>query len=148
MGRKTRRTWPTLYLRGLLGHRDHKSLRPMAACLGLPGRQSNLSPFFAAASRKKSMVHVPEQDRPGVRAAREAWFAGQLDLDPDRLASRSLTRPQQTPPWPNATGALRAANAVGGARPSGIEWVSAWKKGSSALSVLAGFCVAKLYGST
>ena len=30
-------------------------------------------------------MHVAEQEREDVRAAREAWFAGQLDLDPDRL---------------------------------------------------------------
>ena len=37
MGRKTRRTWAPLYLRGLLGPGDRKSLQPMAARLGLPG---------------------------------------------------------------------------------------------------------------
>jgi len=30
-------------------------------------------------------MHAAEQEREDVRAAREAWFAGQLDLDPDRL---------------------------------------------------------------
>jgi len=37
MGRKTRRTWAPLYLRGLLGPGDRKSLQPMAARLGLSG---------------------------------------------------------------------------------------------------------------
>src|SRR5215212_10316205 len=34
---------------------------------------------------KKSSGHAAEQDRPDVRAARETWFEGQLDLDPDAL---------------------------------------------------------------
>lgn len=33
MGRKTLRTWAPLYLRGLLGPGDRKSLQPMAARL-------------------------------------------------------------------------------------------------------------------
>jgi SRSO17 transposase len=37
MGRKTRRTWAPLYLRGLLGPGERKSLQPMAARLGLTG---------------------------------------------------------------------------------------------------------------
>jgi transposase len=37
------------------------------------------------ASREKSTGHAAEQDRPDVRAAREAGFEGQLDLDPDCL---------------------------------------------------------------
>src|SRR5215211_7645241 len=37
LGRKTRRTWAPLYLRGLLGPGERKSLRPMAARLGLSG---------------------------------------------------------------------------------------------------------------
>ena len=34
LGRKTRRTWAPLYLRGLLGAGERKSLQPMAARLG------------------------------------------------------------------------------------------------------------------
>src|SRR5919112_6057655 len=37
MGRKTRRGWAPLYLRGLLGPGERKSLEPMAARLGLSG---------------------------------------------------------------------------------------------------------------
>ena len=37
MGGKTRRTWAPLYLRGLLGPGERKSLQPMAARLGLSG---------------------------------------------------------------------------------------------------------------
>ena len=37
MGRKTRRTWAPLYLQGLLGPGERKSLQPMAARLGLGG---------------------------------------------------------------------------------------------------------------
>src|SRR4051812_50093212 len=37
LGHKKRRTWAPLYLRGLLGPSERKSLQPMAACLGLSG---------------------------------------------------------------------------------------------------------------
>ena len=47
MGRKTRRTWAPLYLRGLLGPGDRKSLQPMAVRLGLPGHDQ-LQHFIAS----------------------------------------------------------------------------------------------------
>ena len=37
LGHKKRRTWAPLYLRGLMGPGERKSLQPMAARLGLPG---------------------------------------------------------------------------------------------------------------
>src|SRR3712207_9524629 len=37
LGHKKRRTWAPLYLRGLLGSGERKSLQPMAARLGLSG---------------------------------------------------------------------------------------------------------------
>src|SRR3712207_2856557 len=37
LGHKRRRTWAPLYLRGLMGPGERKSLQPMAARLGLPG---------------------------------------------------------------------------------------------------------------
>ena len=47
MERKTRRTWAPLYLRGLLGPSDRRSLQPMAARLGLPGHDQ-LQHFIAS----------------------------------------------------------------------------------------------------
>jgi SRSO17 transposase len=47
MGRKTRRTWAPLYLRGLLGPGERKSLQPMAARLGLSGHDQ-LQHFVAS----------------------------------------------------------------------------------------------------
>ena len=47
MGRKTRRHWGPLYLRGLLGPGDRKSLQPMAARLGLSGHDQ-LQHFIAS----------------------------------------------------------------------------------------------------
>src|SRR5215210_8062975 len=47
MGRKTRRRWAPLYLRGLLGPGDRKSLQPMAARLGLSGHDQ-LQHFIAS----------------------------------------------------------------------------------------------------
>ena len=35
--------------------------------------------------REKKTAHAAEQDRPDVLRRREAWFEGQLDLDPARL---------------------------------------------------------------
>ncbi len=37
LGHKKRRSWAPMYLRGLLGPSERKSLQPMAARLGLPG---------------------------------------------------------------------------------------------------------------
>jgi transposase len=34
---------------------------------------------------QKKTAHASEQDRPDVKARREAWFESQLDLDPERL---------------------------------------------------------------
>src|SRR3712207_28281 len=34
---------------------------------------------------QKKSAHAAEQDRPGILERREAWFEGQLDLDPARL---------------------------------------------------------------
>src|SRR5215218_1425145 len=47
MGRKTRRGWAPLYLRGLLGPGERKSLQPMAARLGLSGHDQ-LQHFIAS----------------------------------------------------------------------------------------------------
>jgi SRSO17 transposase len=47
LGRKTRRTWVPLYVRGLLGPGERKSLQPMAARLGLPGHDQ-LQHFIAS----------------------------------------------------------------------------------------------------
>ena len=47
LGRKTRRTWAPLYLRGLLGPGERKSLQPMAARLGLSGHDQ-LHHFIAS----------------------------------------------------------------------------------------------------
>ncbi len=36
-------------------------------------------------SRGKKSAHASEQDRPDVLRKRQAWFEGQIDLDPERL---------------------------------------------------------------
>src|SRR5215211_4335862 len=46
VGRKTRRTWAPLYVRGLLGPGERKSLQPMALQLGLGGHDQ-LQHFIA-----------------------------------------------------------------------------------------------------
>jgi SRSO17 transposase len=47
VGRKTRRTWAPLYVRGLLGPGERKSLQPMAVQLGLGGHDQ-LQHFLAS----------------------------------------------------------------------------------------------------
>ena len=47
LGHKKRRTWAPLYLRGLLGPSERKSLQPMAASLGLSGHD-RLQHFIAS----------------------------------------------------------------------------------------------------
>ena len=47
LGRKTRRVWAPLYLRGLLGPGERKSLQPMAARLELAGHDQ-LQHFIAS----------------------------------------------------------------------------------------------------
>src|SRR4051794_41435620 len=47
LGHKRRRSWAPLYLRGLLGPSERKSLQPMAASLGLSGHDQ-LQHFIAS----------------------------------------------------------------------------------------------------
>ena len=73
MGRKTRRTWAPLYLRGLLGPGERKSLQPMAARLGLAGHDQ-LQHFIASPAW---------DDGPSGRswpARRIGWWAGERPL--------------------------------------------------------------------
>ena len=77
------------YLLGLIATAPHISLketqavwRKRRACQ--PGSARSGASSRLARSRSKT-AHAAEQDRTDVVAAREAWFAGQLDLDPARL---------------------------------------------------------------
>jgi transposase len=78
------------YLLGLIATTPHISLKETQARLaeekGVSAAIGTLWRFFAArAITFKKTAHAAEQDRADVVAAREAWFAGQLDLDPARL---------------------------------------------------------------
>src|ERR671917_1917576 len=72
MGRKTRRTWAPLYLRGLLGPGERKSLQPMAARLGLPGHDQ-LQHFVASPAWDDAPLWrgraAPARPAPGGAAA-------------------------------------------------------------------------------
>ncbi len=61
-------------------------LREMLAIRGASVSIATLWRFFArhGITRKKT-GHASEQDRLDVLKRREAWFEGQLDLDPDTL---------------------------------------------------------------
>lgn len=54
-------------------------------------------------------AHATEQDRPDVQAKREAWFEGQLDLDPTRLIFIDET-------WASTNMARRRGRAMRGER--------------------------------
>ena len=64
-----------------------RELRDRLAEQGVQTSTSGLSRFFAAAPdhAQKGALHAAEQERADVRAAREAWFEAQPELDPDRL---------------------------------------------------------------
>jgi len=46
-------------------------------------------------TRKKKTGHASEQERDDVEASREAWFEGQLDLDPTKLVFIDESVPQR-----------------------------------------------------
>jgi hypothetical protein len=73
-------------------------------------RHINLVP----GSRAKKVGHAVEQDRLDVLSQREAWFDGQLDLDPKRLVFINET-------WA-ATNMTRSHGRCRGA--SGWRWAS------------------------
>src|SRR6516164_1358383 len=64
-------------------------LRRFAAISSLAASASDSARSSASSldttSRAKKTAHASEQDRPDVSQRREAWFEGQLDLDPERL---------------------------------------------------------------
>ncbi|WP_462120404.1 IS630 family transposase [Methylorubrum extorquens] len=64
-----------------------RELRDALAEQGVQTSTSGLSRFFVrhAITRKKGRLYATEQERADVKAAREAWFAAQPDLDPDKL---------------------------------------------------------------
>jgi transposase len=71
-------------------------------------------------SRSKKTAHAAEQDRPDVLKRREAWFEGQLDLDPARLIFIDET-------WASTNMARRRGRAPKGERlrasiPHGHVW--------------------------
>jgi transposase len=66
------------------------TLPELKACLAEQGAFVSVSALWRFCrrhqiTRKKKTAHAAEQDRPDIRRRREAWFEGQLDLDPERL---------------------------------------------------------------
>ncbi|MFC6738979.1 IS630 family transposase [Methylobacterium tardum] len=78
------------FLRALIAERDDVTLEEMRVRLreerALPVGLGTLWSFLDARGLTyKKTAHATEQDRPDVKAAREAWFQDQPDLDPARL---------------------------------------------------------------
>jgi SRSO17 transposase len=74
LGRKTRRTWAPLYLRGLLGPGERKSLQPMAARLGLGGHDQ-LQHFIASVAwDDASLWSVLAQQADKLVGGPQAWL--------------------------------------------------------------------------
>ena len=96
LGHKKRRTWAPLYLRGLLGSGERKSLQPMAAGLGLSGRDQ-LHHFIAGPAWDDGPLWrvLAETAAPGrMLADLRAALAEGMDGWPDRAEDpqRSTTR--------------------------------------------------------
>lgn len=110
MGRKTRRTWAPLYLRGLLGPGDRKSLQPMAARLGLPGHDQ-LHHFIASPAW---------DDTCEPRASTSVWCwpmpAMAVALCSGMASTRGLTWARGIRPEPEGVRSRRAAGGAGRAR--------------------------------
>ena len=73
---------------------------------GLQVSRSTVWRFFArrAITFKKKTAHACEQERPDVARRRQAWRAGQPDLDPAQLVLSSM-RPGRRPRWHGGQGA-------------------------------------------
>ena len=123
LGRKTRRTWAPLYVRGLLGPGERKSLQPMAERLGLPGHDQlhhfvastawDDAPLWTVLAREADRLvggpeaalviddtALPKQGTLSVGVARQ--YCGQLGKKANCQALVSLTLAQGEVPIPVA----------------------------------------------
>jgi SRSO17 transposase len=121
LGRKTRRTWAPLYLRGLLGSGERKSLQPMAARLGLSGHDQlqhfiaspawNDGPLWAVLAREADrlvggsdaflVIDDTALPKKGERSVGVAWqYCGQLGKKANCQSLVSLTLAQSEVPVP------------------------------------------------
>ena len=123
LGRKTRRVWAPLYLQGLLGPGERKSLQPMAERLGLSGHDRlqhfiastawDDAPLWTVLAREADRLvggpeavlviddtALPKQGRLSVGVARQ--YCGQVGKKANCQALISLTLAQDEVPVPMA----------------------------------------------
>ena len=105
MGRKTRRSWAPLYLRGLLGPGERKSLQPMAARLGLGGHDQ---------------LQRPEERRPVTTHP----VRNRLPMLAPVKSNRLVGRMRLTISWLIELRKLRISSFFGREIPRQIGWVA------------------------
>src|SRR5262249_1664453 len=80
LGHKARRQMCPLYVSGLIGPGDRKSVQPMAAAAARCGASSSIT-----TSLSKKSLHAAEQERADVARARQRWMREQGMFDPAHL---------------------------------------------------------------
>jgi len=93
----------------LVDERPDMTLCEIKAALAAKGISVGIATLWRFFERRRitfkiKTAHAAEQQRPDVKAAREAWSEGQRDLDPARLFLS--TRPAPPPKWHVSTGGL------------------------------------------
>src|SRR5918911_1190206 len=99
LGHKRRRTWAPLYLRGLMGPGERKSLQPMAARLGLSGHDQ-LQHFIASPAWDDGPLWTVLAKKAALSVGVARQYCGQLGKRANCQALVSLTLARGEVPAP------------------------------------------------